>query len=182
VSWFGAAAYCNWLSKQEGLAQNQWCYLPNKQAQYDAEMTIPADVLKRTGYRLPAEAEWEYACRAGTVTSRYHGFSLRLLDAYARYTANSDDHVWPGGSLLPNDLGLFDMFGNAIEWCQERNAAYQPGVDSAHDDILDIRNIRVLRGGAWGSRAAVVRSAHRDAVAPSNRGATTGFRLARTCD
>ena len=82
-------------------------------------MTIPADALKRTGYRLPAEAEWEYACRAGTITSRYHGPSVRLLKAYARYAANGGEHAWPGGSLLPNDLGLFDMLGNVFEWCQD---------------------------------------------------------------
>ena len=181
VTWFGAAAYCNWLSKQEGLPKDQWCYLPNDQQQYDAGMTIPADAFKRTGYRLPAEAEWEYACRAGTVTSRYHGLSIGLLDAYARNASNSREHAWPSGTLLPNDLGLFDMLGNVYEWCQERQANYQPGaVESTSDDILDIRSPRLLRSGAFGIRPAVVRSAYRDRYAPTLRSTTDGFRLART--
>ena len=74
--WYSAAPYCNWLSEQEGLPKDQWCYLPNEAGAYAEGMTIPADVLQRTGYRLPTEAEWEYACRAGTVTSRYYGQSV----------------------------------------------------------------------------------------------------------
>jgi eukaryotic-like serine/threonine-protein kinase len=183
VSWFGPAAYCNWLSKQEGLPQDQWCYLPNKQEEYDVGMTIPADALKRTGYRLPAEPEWEYACRAGTVTSRYYGLSIGLLQAYARYAANSDEHVWPGGTLQPNELGLFDMLGNTHEWCQERFENYQSGtLKSAGNDILDIRNNRLLRGGSVVNRPALVRSALRNWGAPSGRLTIYGFRPSRTYD
>ena len=65
VSWFGAAAYCNWLSQQEGLPKDQWYYQPNKRGEYDSEMTIPADAARRTGYRLPTEAEWEVRLPGG---------------------------------------------------------------------------------------------------------------------
>ena len=107
------------------MPKDQWCYLPNEAGAYAEGMTIPADVLERTGYRLPTEAEWEYACRAGTVTSRYYGLSIDLLDAYARYQANSKEHAWSCGSLLPNDLGLFDMLGNVFEWCQDSIECFQ---------------------------------------------------------
>jgi len=146
VSWFGAAAYCNWLSEQEKIPRDQWCYVPNGRGEYDKEMRIPADALQRKGYRLPTEAEWEYACRAGTVTSRYHGLSVELLGAYARYAGTSQEHAWRCGSLLPNDLGLFDLLGNVYEWCQERKYDYQPGrTESPSDDIID-DTPRLVRG------------------------------------
>jgi serine/threonine protein kinase/formylglycine-generating enzyme required for sulfatase activity len=183
VSWFGAAAYCNWLSKQEQLPEDQWCYLRNERGEYDAGMRIPADVLKRKGYRLPAEAEWEYACRAGTVTSRYHGLSIGLLEGYAWYVGNSKEHAWPGGTLRPNDLGLFDMLGNVYEWCQDRfQNVSAGGIESTYDDILDIRSPCLLRGGTFGSHPAFVRSAYRGRYAPLNRDTHVGFRLARTYD
>ena len=132
MSWYHAAAYCNWLSRKENLPE---CYEPNDQGQFAEGMTIRADALSRTGYRLPTEAEWEYACRSGTGTSRYYGVSVNMLGRYAWFLATSPDRAQPCGSLLPNDLGLFDMLGNVYEWCQERALSYEPGKGISKDDI-----------------------------------------------
>ena len=124
--------------------------------------------------RSRAEAEWEYACRAGAVTSRYYGHSIDLLDSYARYQANSKDHAWTCGSLFSNDLGLYDMLGNMFEWCQDSLNASKPEKKGIYDDIISIsestveKNPRILRGGAFYHRPAYVRSAFRDGSAPSN--------------
>ena len=214
VTWFGAAAYCNWLSEQEGLDK---CYERRPKgdigggmtipadvlrsmaipADVSRSMTIPADVLKRTGYRLPTEAEWEYACRSGTITSRYYGVSTDLLGKYAWYRANSREHAWPGGSLIPNELGLFDMLGNVVEWVQDpserpfeqlRFIAERPinTTDDIDIHLLRLENAflsfkpRILRGGSFNDRPAEVRSAFRGGDAPANRSDIYGFRPSRT--
>jgi formylglycine-generating enzyme required for sulfatase activity len=186
ITWYAAAAYCNWLSKQEGLPEQEWCYLPNKDGEYADGMKLAPNHLRRTGYRLPTEAEWEYACRAGTVTSRHYGESEELLKMYARYMKNSARRSWPVGSLKPNDWGLFDMHGNVWTWCQGRyqaNAALPDGriVDEA-EDSLDVveTELRVLRGGSFPDAPAEVRAARRVSVHPGRSINYVGFRLART--
>jgi hypothetical protein len=221
INWYQAVSYCNWLSKQEGMPESEWCYEPLQDPktisvmagssigllcgslgtlaatcglhperihnEYKEGMRLAKNYLKRKGYRLPTEAEMEYATRAGAVTSRYYGETDELLEEYAWYSKNGEDHTWPVGGKKPNDLGLFDMQGNAFTWCQERYRADAPvrfgGIsDDKEDETLVIRNtdLRVLRGGSCLSRAFTVRSAYRFSDGPAGRGDDFGLRLART--
>ena len=184
VLWYAAAAYCNWLSRKENLPE---CYEPNDKGQYAEGMKIRADALQRTGYRLPTEAEWEYACRAGALTSRYYGLSEELLGQYAWYLTNTfGDRAQPCGTRLPNDLGLFDMLGNVYEWCNGRYEAHPPDKggnvydDLAIYDYIKDTHARPLRGGTFFYIPAYVRSAVRRPVAPSYRDIFIGFRPSRT--
>jgi serine/threonine protein kinase/formylglycine-generating enzyme required for sulfatase activity/tetratricopeptide (TPR) repeat protein len=180
-SWYLSAAYCNWLSEKEGLSKDQWCYLPAEKGDYGPGMTIPANVLERQGYRLPTEAEWEYCCRSGAITARYHGKSIALLSAYAWYLGNSQEHAWRRGSLRPNELGLFDTLGSMFEWVQD---AYRDNAGTQIDKINLSTPVnqypRLVRGGTFGDPPAYVRSAYRGSFAPSFRGTLYGFRPART--
>jgi formylglycine-generating enzyme required for sulfatase activity len=181
ITWFIAAQYCNWLSEQEGIPKEQWCYpLEIKEG-----MKPLPDYLKRKGYRLPSEAEWEYACRAGTETSRYFGSSVELLPRYAWYLGNAKDRAWPVGQKRPNDLGLFDMHGNVWCWTNDPYFSYAQAQGRVVEDqdfssTLEDRVSRVLRGGAFGSSATFLRSSIRGDFRPSNRGNAFGVRLART--
>jgi formylglycine-generating enzyme required for sulfatase activity len=180
VSWYDAAAYCNWLSEREGMPKGEWCYLPNQEGKYAAGMTTAPDYLLRTGYRLPTEAEWEYACRAGAETEYSFGEPEDLLGKYAWYMANSLGRSHPVGWLKANDLGLFDMHGNVWEWCQDVYEGKGKGGDGENtEDIRDTKS-RVLRGGSFGSLASNVRSAYRSFNVPTNRFFSSGFRPART--
>jgi formylglycine-generating enzyme required for sulfatase activity len=170
------------LSKQEGIDEGQWCYEIK-----DRQVTkLKADYLSRTGYRLPTEAEVEYATRAGAVTSRYYGETEELLPKYAWYFTNSEEKTWPVGSRKPNDLGLFDVQGNVYTWCQERYRSYprsrgdEPEEDKEDIDSINIEKGRVLRGGSFLYRASNVRSAYRPSFVPAYHALNLGFRPART--
>jgi len=116
VLWRLAAAYCNWLSKKEGIPQEQWCFVPNAEGKYTTGMRLADDYLTRTGYRLPTVDEWVYACRAGTTTGYSFGDETRFLHKHSWWHGPSKYRSWPVGLLRPNDLGLFDMHGNVYEW------------------------------------------------------------------
>ncbi len=186
TDWYLAAQYCNWLSEKERIPKDQWCYLPNEGGAYTEGMSIPPDILERTGYRLATDAEWEFACRSGAVTSRYYGVSTEMLGHYARYQANCDVHAWPGGSVMPNDFGLFDMLGNMIEWVNDRTDFFRPQVKGANVDIITKSEVvrekaaRIVRGGAYYNPPILCRSAYRLSVPPSARNMLLGFRVART--
>jgi formylglycine-generating enzyme required for sulfatase activity len=188
VSWYQAAEYCNWLSKEEGIPPAEWCYEAHPRDGFAEGMRARPDFLGRKGYRLPTEAEWEYACRAGAVTARPHGETGDLLGAYAWYSGNSRDReTLPCGSLEPNGLGLFDMLGNAAEWCHDPAFFYQSNMwmdyteDLKGSEYIKDRIMRVLRGGSFAFRARNVRCASRDFIGPAIRDYALGFRPARTC-
>jgi formylglycine-generating enzyme required for sulfatase activity len=153
-------------------------------------MRLAPGALEKRGYRFPTEAEWEYACRAGAVTGRYYGEADELLREYGWYTETTkDEGTRSGGLLKPNDLGLFDLYGNVLEWVLGPAFVYRwPGRGAAKEDTLyinDIKDIkdeqvRLLRGGSFLSSAWSVRSAVRISDRPSNDYGAVGFRVART--
>ncbi|MFC1596728.1 formylglycine-generating enzyme family protein [Planctomycetota bacterium] len=167
VSWSDAMAFCKWLGRKEG-----------------------------TAYRLPTEAEWEYACRAGTTTRYSHGNDSEGLAkvgnvADATFEAQypelkglvkaSDGYAYtsPAGSFLPNPFGLYDMHGNVWEWCADwydpehyaKSPTDNPGGPATGEE-------RVYRGGGWFNCTRGCRSASRSAALPENRNLTLGFRVA----
>jgi serine/threonine protein kinase/formylglycine-generating enzyme required for sulfatase activity len=185
VSWYQAAEYCNWLSAQEGIAEKDWCYLPNQAGEYAAGMKIAPDFLKRKGYRLPTEAEWEHACRAGSVTASSCGDSEELVGRYGWHHGNSAARSQPVAMLRPNDFGLFDMYGNTWEWCQDFVFfAPAPGGKAATENrdvnVLNDQQGRVLRGGSFYDRPGLLRSDARYSNQPAYRVNNYGFRVART--
>ncbi len=169
VSWNDAVAFCEWLSRKEGKT-----------------------------YRLPTEAEWEYACRAGTTTRYYSGDDPETLAKVGnvadtvygekipdrRYTIKaSDGYVFtaPVGQFKPNAFGLYEMHGNAWQWCADRYDAEYYAKSPLNDRTgPDSSSYRVLRGGSWDTGANGARSASRYGDSADFRGDATGFRVSRT--
>ena len=185
MTWYEATEYCNWLSEKERIPPDQWCYECNEQGKFAKGMRAKDNYLTLTGYRLPTEAEWEFACRAGTKTRYYFGQDDALLANYAWYRANSEKHTRPVARLKPNDFGLFDMLGNVWQWCECPKRGYpDPGLGVAADSEAggkvtdDLKS--AVRGGGYNNLPGHVRAAYRSLENPNNLQKDVGFRPVRT--
>jgi formylglycine-generating enzyme required for sulfatase activity len=185
VSWFDAVEYCNWLSAREGF--NPAYRIAGEQVRWDRSAN---------GYRLPTEAEWEYACRAGTATPFSSG--ERITTAQANYNGGEPyfnngrgifrKRTMPAASFPPNPWGLYDMHGNVWEWCWDIYGLFYTsgpeGVTEPPDLSIDPAGAdtgayRVNRGGGWASPGKSLRSAARSGDYPETAGGSLGFRIAR---
>jgi formylglycine-generating enzyme required for sulfatase activity len=140
---------------------------------------ILAELVKRE-CRLPTEAEWEYACRAGSQTAYSFGTGADELDQYAWFEGNSGGSTRPVGQLKPNPWGLYDMHGNVLEWCHDRYGEeypHGPVTDPTGPDNRGNKNNRVIRGGGWRYKARICRSAFRVGIDPDDQSDAIGFRL-----
>jgi eukaryotic-like serine/threonine-protein kinase len=193
VTWYQAAAYCNWLSQREGIPPDQWCYETNPAGQYADGMRTRPNFLQLTGYRLPTQFEREFLCRAGAETARFYGRGEELLPRYAWFRDNAGSYPMPVGRLKPNPFGLFDTMGNVMEFIQDtapanaraRAAGFsrsQVAEDVHTPEVIRDSSFRHWRGGQWGD---LPREVHGVRV-PQGRGppgamATgIGFRPVRT--
>jgi formylglycine-generating enzyme required for sulfatase activity len=170
VSWEDAIRFCNALCEREGY---QPCY-----RQVNGEWSCDGS---GDGYRLPTEAEWEYACRAGTETSYWFGDDPEMLDKYAWFSGNSGNQVHEVRGKVPNPWGLYDMHGNVWEWCWDQYKLYSLTRVRSWDDLHQYvkPKYRVLRGGSFISPPEVLRSASRGKLEPVGRNANAGFRCVR---
>ena len=140
---------------------------------------MPAEKTAGHVYRLPTEAEWEYACRSGTTTAYGFGDDASRLGDYGWFDGNSDSSTHPVGEKKPNAWGLYDMHGGVYEWCQDWYGAYPSG--SATDPTgATSGSFRVYRGGSWFLSARFCRSAYRFRHAPGDRFSVLGFRVLRS--
>ncbi|MFH1737835.1 MAG: SUMF1/EgtB/PvdO family nonheme iron enzyme [bacterium] len=172
VRWSDAVDYCNARSREEGL-----------DPAYD-QVTFDCN-FESNGYRLPTEAEWEFACHAGTDTDFCFGSDPGKLRSYALFADNSGNKTHPAGSLKSNAWGLFDMHGNVSEWCHDCYAAdyYRSSPRENPRGPSEGKN-RVLRGGSWASSAESNRATYRMFDNPGITDAcfakdTYGFRCVR---
>ncbi|HIF34036.1 MAG: formylglycine-generating enzyme family protein [Pirellulaceae bacterium] len=183
VSWEDAVQFCNQLSKNEHRTP---CYKIRRIA--DAKPTDPERLLvdfipSGVGYRLPTEAEWEYACRTGTKTTLYSfGDDSKGLGAYAWFKANTynvgEKYAHQVGLKRPNEWGLYDMHANLAEWCQDWLGQYDSA--AAVDPTGPLHGTRrVSRGGCWFVDASFCQSSMRDGHFPTYRINFLGFRVVR---
>ena len=179
ITWLDAVLFCNKLSERESLTP---------------AYTIQGDNVtwnrNANGYRLPTEAEWEYSCRAGTLTVFNTGDTITAAQAnfdgsrpYGGNRARSENRrtTIDVGTFAPNAFGLYDMHGNAAEWCWDLHGMHNadPQTNPAG---ASVGGHRIFRGGGWNHHADFIRSAKRSALMPAMKGSYLGFRVARNAD
>ncbi len=178
VRWYDAIEFCNRLSKLEGL---DTCYS-------GSGTSIVCD-FTANGYRLPTEAEWEYACRGGTETDFYTGNMTNsecipldsAMDRAGWYCGNSENIPRAVGLREPNNFGLYDMHGNVWEWCWDRYGVfYYESKPAVYPRGPSSGSARVIRSGDWNTEAKFCRSANRFNLGPTYRDLEVGFRVVRT--
>lgn len=186
ISWYDCARYCNLLTEKE-FGATECVYLPNDQGLYQEGMRIVNDPLKKKGYRMPTEAEFEFFHRAGSSSIFNHGSDIRLTDRYGFYIANSKNQAWPVGTLRPNEFGLFDTGGNVFEWCLESYDPYPDLNGASEDAFMNTQNkmimngiSRAMRSGCFYNQISSLRSADRNGAKPDDRSNSRGLRLVRS--
>ncbi len=175
VRWNDTIEYCNWLSEKENLPA---AYDENGKL-LDANGDITYDITEVVGYRLPTEAEWEYAAQGGNKTQNYKYSGSNDINTVAWYDGNSGNKTHEIGTNIANELGIFDMSGNVYEWCNDWYGNY-----SNTDELNPVGSLsgsnRVLRGGSWFVNANYCDVAYRYSFTPSYSNSSQGFRVCRT--
>ena len=188
LSWFDAVAFCNRLSKLDGFPLHY--RIDDPVMEKNSILTAKVSVVSPLGYRLPTEAEWEYACRAGTTTTFHYGntstgneSNLRPGPSQAYGAAHAEPLERPTrvGSYRANGWGLYDMHGNVAEWCEDwYDKEYYKASPETDPPGPATGTHRILRGGSWLVNESNCRSASRFYQVPGEASSFAGFRVART--
>lgn len=168
VSWYDVITFCNTLSKREGLTPV-----------YTVDGTTVTANWSANGYRLPTEAEWEYAARGGPHMTNTLYSGSNTIGSVAWYNIESNNSTQNGGLKGPNKLGIYDMSGNVWEWCWDRYGKY-PSSSQTNPTGPTSGSVRISRGGSWFHYAEFCRVSYRGGASPYSKVNFTGFRVART--